>query len=87
MDKAIRKIISLQKIKNDICIYLAIKENIRKKNRKLGKFFFFGDNFIRWKLNRFFKNGQHFLYHLEKQIKMRCKDCIKFRHKKNPTQN
>ena len=41
MDKAIRKIISLQKIKNDICIYLAIKENIRKKNTKLGNVFFF----------------------------------------------
>ena len=47
MEKTVRKIISLQKIKNDIWIYLAIKQNIRKKNRKLGKFFFFGDNFIR----------------------------------------
>ena len=80
MDKAIRKIISLQKIKNDIWIYLAIKENIRKKNTKLGNVFFF-----------FFFNYKYYnyviLYHLERQIKMRCKDCIKFRHKKNPTQN
>ena len=91
MDKTVRKITSLQKIKNNIWIYLAIKQNIiKKKKRKLGNVFFFWQIYnyvILVKIAQFFKNGQHFLYHLEKQIKMRCKDCIKFRHKKNPTQN
>ena len=52
MEKTVRKIISLQKIKNDIWIYLAIKENIRKKKRKLGKFFFFGGQFYKVKIEQ-----------------------------------